>query len=169
MTSQLETDLRDAMAQRAATIPARSHVRLNELDYRPRVRSPWPRVAVGGLGVAAASAVALVTAAGPGTSNAFAGWTSSPTTPTGAGAIGEAACTAGFAPHPPPASAPLMLTDVRGPFTLAPIEASPTMTVYCFEGPSFAGSFVTLTGSPRTTLAPGTIETGVVDGALRSG
>jgi len=164
MIEQLESELREALAERAARIPPHASARLRQIDYHPRTKPVWPRVAVGSLAGAAATTATILAAAGPGTTSAFAGWTPSPTTPTDAQAAGEAACKAPFAPHPTPAL-PLVLTDVRGPFTVA-IEADANTTIYCWKGPSFAGGFVTLKGTkaPRTPPSPGAIEVGVLGG-----
>ena len=85
MNDQLESDLRAALHDRAAHVPSASVGRLTGIDYRPRTRGLRPPVAIGALASAGAAAgtLAVVISLGAGASNAFAGWTA---TPTAAGA-----------------------------------------------------------------------------------
>jgi hypothetical protein len=136
MTQQLESDLRAALNERAARVPAASIARLTTHDYRPRVRSLRPPVAIGALASAAgtAGAVAVVISLSAGASNAFAGWTAKPTAP----ARGQlAAASADCQTQSPVAGLPLKLTDTRGPFTFS-IYADDSASATCINGPSFS-------------------------------
>jgi hypothetical protein len=148
-------------------VRARSGQHRVSLD-RPTVRR-WHRwrggLAVGG-GALVASGVAtvLLVLAGPGTTNAFAGWTASPTTPApGQVAAAEATCEA--RPTNPPPAAPtlpstLTLSDTRGPFTLLLFGANTTSqgALMCMSGPDgtqfsiASGSQPALPGSGQITL-----------------
>jgi hypothetical protein len=112
-------------------------------SHRPVSR----RVALGGAGAlvaaGATAAAVLVVFAGAGAPNAFAGWTATPTRPTGGqtdGALSD--CTSQLSG---PANAPVaipsgdwqaVVTDTRGPFT-AMIMKSGSATATCLTGPSF--------------------------------
>jgi hypothetical protein len=158
MTEQLETQLREALAARAAELPLGSGARLRQLDYHPRTRSVRPPVAAGVL-VAAGAAAATVALVGLGTSTqeAFAGWSPTPTqAQKGQLAAADAACqNRSAAPMATrPAGAPALpkkapppttidpgslkpaLTDTRGPFTFV-ILAGDHGSESCINGPSF--------------------------------
>lgn len=158
MTDQLETDLREALTRRAADVPADATARLRALDYHPRAHRLRPPVAVGAL-AGAAGAVAVVgsiVGLGARASNAFAGWSSSPTQAAGdQTSQAEAACRSRLSVAPAPPSPPgttvpkpstgtlsPVLTDTRGPFTVV-ILAGDNGNASCITGPSF----VALTGS----------------------
>ena len=136
MTEQLESELRTALREHAAQVPAASIDRLRHVDYRPRTRRLRPSLAIGGLasvaGVAGAAAVVISLTAGA--SNAFAGWTATPTAPLpGQLAAAQASCEASQSPI---AGLPLTLTDTRGPFTFS-VYANSNSSATCFKGPGF--------------------------------
>jgi len=154
MIDQLEADLRATLRERAADVPAASSARLTRLDYRPRTRGRRPPLAVGALAGAAgtAAAVAAVITLGAGASNAFAGWTPAPTTPSPTQlAAAGANCTA----HSPIAGLPLKLTDTRGPFTFS-VYANANTSAVCITGPTFTS----VSGS--SSSAPVSIPAGQV-------
>ena len=136
MTEQLESELRTALREHAAQVPAASIDRLRHVDYRPRTRRVRPSLAIGGLasvaGVAGAAAVVISLTAGA--SSAFAGWTATPTAPLpGQLAAAQASCEASQSPI---AGLPLTLTDTRGPFTFS-VYANSNSSATCFKGPGF--------------------------------
>lgn len=136
MTEQLESELRAALRERAAQVPAASIAHLNHLDYHPRTRRLRPPLAIGALAGAAgtAGAVAIVISLSAGASNAFAGWSPKPTAPApGQLAGARASCAASQSPI---SGLPLKLADTRGPFTFA-IYADSTSSAACIKGPSF--------------------------------
>ena len=105
-------------------------------------------LAVGGSAlVAGGVTTAVLVLGGSGTTNAFAAWTPSPTTPApGQVTSAEATCVAAAAS--PPAGAPVVsttqvsLVDTRGPFTLV-LFGSSTSTqgaLMCVSGPSVSPS-----------------------------
>jgi hypothetical protein len=136
MTEQLESELRAALRERAAQVPAASIARLTHVDYHPRTRRLRPPLAIGALASAAgaAGAAAIVISLTAGASNAFAGWTATPTAPLpGQLAAAQASCEAS---QPPIAGLPLTLTDTRGPFTFS-VYANSNSSATCFKGPGF--------------------------------
>jgi hypothetical protein len=146
MTEQLETKLRAALRERAAQIPTASIARLTHLDYHPRTRRLRPPVAIGALATAAgtAGAVAVVISLSAGASNAFAGWTPTPTRPA---PDQLAAASADCQTQSPVAGLPLKLADTRGPFTFA-VYADANSSATCIKGPTFTSV------SSNTTSAP---------------
>ena len=146
MTQQLESDLRVALSERAAQVPAASIARLARLDYKPRVRRLRPPVAIGAVASAAgaAGAVAVVISLSAGASNAFAGWTPTPTAPSpGQLAAANVNCQS----QSPVAGLPLKLNDTRGPFTFS-IYANDSASVTCIEGPSFTAAAGSQSSAP---------------------
>jgi uncharacterized membrane protein YgcG len=142
MTEQLEAEVRAALRERAAQVPAASIARLTHIDYRPRTRRlepPWrvrPPLAIGALTTAAgtAGAVAVIVSLTAGASNAFAGWTAKPTPPApGQLAGARASCETSQSPI---SGLPLKLADTRGPYTFA-IYADSSSSAACIKGPSF--------------------------------
>ncbi len=116
--------------------------------YRRRRRRGSLAVGGGALVAGGVTTVVLVLG-GPGTTNAFAAWTASPTTPAPRQVVSaEAACLAAAAS---PAKAPpgvatgttqVSLVDTRGPFTLV-LFGSNTSTdgpLMCVSGPSVSPS-----------------------------
>jgi hypothetical protein len=160
MTDQLETQLREALAARAAELPRGPGARLRQLDYHPRTRTVRPPVAAGVL-VAAGAAAATVALVGLGTNTqeAFAGWSPTPTpaqkgqlaaaetacqnhravAPIGPGTVSAHALPPKKLPPPTtidPGSLKPALTDTRGPFTFV-ILAGDHGSESCINGPSF--------------------------------
>ncbi len=124
MSDLLEHDLREALADRAASVTPESSARLRAIDYHPRSRRlpSWPvlgTLGVSGAGAAAAAAILLGSSAAP----AFAGWRASPTAPSpGQLAAAQQGCGTG-------AGTPV-LTDTRGPYTASIYPDGST----CVEG-----------------------------------
>lgn len=160
MIEQLESELREALAQRAQAMPAQAYARLRQVDYHPR--SPLRRTGLALGGSALAAGVAGITVSlvglGAGTQRAFAGWTPSPTTPaSGQTADAEAACKGNMATPAElehaitdangtrPASGEwpsgggewrTVLTDTRGPYTTV-LLANADGRASCLNGPGF--------------------------------
>ena len=166
MTEQLETDLREALANRASQIPAGTAARLHQIDYHPRSRRIRPPIAFGvSLAGAAGTAavVASVVGLGAGASTAFAGWTATPTSGSdGQTSSADAACEAKLATLRGAASASGLtpvLTDTRGPFTFVIFTGTGT-TESCITSPSFTSLSASTTsagGSSRSAATSGSI------------
>jgi hypothetical protein len=113
MSDLLEHDLREAFADQAARITPEASARLRAVDYHPRsgrLSSRRAKGTVGALGLSAAAAVAgAVVLLGSSAAPAFAGWTSSPTTPRPGQLAAARQCATG--------SGTPVLTDTRGPYT----------------------------------------------------
>ena len=146
MTDQLEAQVRAALRERAAQVPTASMARLTHLDYHPRTRRLRPPLAIGALTTAAgAGTVAVIVSLTAGASNAFAGWTPTPTTPSpGQLANAQASCEGGKSPI---AGLPLKLADTRGPFTFS-VYASDTSSATCISGPSFTAVSGSMASAP---------------------
>jgi hypothetical protein len=146
MTALLESDLRAALRERGALVPATSVSRLVAHDYHPRTRRLTPPVAVGAAAGAAgtAGAVAAVISLSAGASNAFAGWTPTPTVP---GPEQLAAAIADCKSQSPIAGLPLKLTDTRGPFTFF-VYADSRASATCITGPSFTSVAGSMSAAP---------------------
>ena len=129
--SQLETDLKAWMHEHAARVHASPQ--LLAADYGPRAPRLRSTVRIGGgLATALATALVVVLSLTGGASNAFAGWTPQPTTPTPAQrAAAEAYC----ARNVPVSNLPLKLTDGRGPFTIL-VYSNGTSNSFCTVGPT---------------------------------
>jgi hypothetical protein len=147
MIDQLEIDLRDALARRAAEVPADVAARLRALDYHPRTRRLRPRLALGTLAGSAGTAGVIVSIVGlgAGAQAAFAGWTAMPTPASSAQlAADQAACQADLTANTTPAPFSTsqltgwhaVLTDTRGPFSYL-IMQSGDYHASCFSGPGF--------------------------------
>jgi hypothetical protein len=145
--TQLETDLRSALHERAARVQAPPG--LLAADYHPRTRRLRPPVAIGGVATAAGVIAAVLSLAG-GASSAFAGWTPQPTAPTAAQLASANAYCAKNVPTP---GLPLKLTDTRGPFTFE-VYANDTSNDFCITGPSFTNA------SGFSILTPVTVAAG---------
>ncbi len=162
MNPQLEENLRRALAEEAAELPADATARLLALDYRPRgpiTRALFPILTA--CLVVAVAIVVLALRAGTDASRAFAGWSA---TPTGASrgqvARADAACRSQLkmtrrraheAPAAPGPASPLrelsarawrtVLTDTRGPYTMIVLEAGAGRAVAaCFADRHFQTS-----------------------------
>jgi hypothetical protein len=148
MIDQLESDLRAALRDRAAKVPAASSARLTHLDYRPRTRALRPPVAIGALAGAAgtAGAIAAVITLGAGATNAFAGWSRVPTAPAPMQiATAGVSCKA----QPQTGGLPLKLADTRGPFTFM-VYADSNASAVCISGPTFTSVSGTRSSLPIT-------------------
>jgi hypothetical protein len=141
MISQLEDDLRQALADKVREVPDATAIRLSSAHYHPRTQSPRRRFA---LGTAGAVIVALVASVfignvGPGRQGQLAAWSATPTKPVrGQVAAAEASCRRTInrfnshfpshfpgAPHPRrPQQWRRVLTQTRGAFTLVAYEAT---------------------------------------------
>lgn len=118
----------------------------------PKQRSGRPLL-VGASGAGAltvAGVLAAVLSLAGGASNAFAGWTPQPTTPTAAQLAAAKAYCAQNAPTP---GLPLKLIDARGPFTIV-VYSDGGSNDFCSFGPSFKNASGWST-SPPVTVAPG--------------
>jgi hypothetical protein len=129
-----EHELREVFAARAADVGPGAVARLSHADYRPRMSRVGSPAALGALAATAATAagVAWLVGLGAGTSNAFAGWSPSPTTGSSVqNARAQAACAARL-----PAGAhdaKPVLSDTRGPYTVTIYSRAAT----CISGPTF--------------------------------
>jgi hypothetical protein len=174
MIDQIENPLREALRQHASQIPDAAIARLRSVEYHPR-SARW-RTPVGvGAGAGAAATAATVLLLG-GSQPAFAGWSATPT-PTAASSsqvsAAQAACQAHLAAAPPAgALTPItatgqgmapVLTDVRGPYTVAIYADGSSSSMTCFTGPSFT------VVSNRSSTGQGTSVGGSVSVAGGSG
>jgi hypothetical protein len=182
MISQLENELRDALSARAAELPASAGERVRRYDYRPRTRDLRPPVAAGVLTAAgAAAASVLVVGLGPRASEAFAGWTATPTTPaTGQLTSAESACRQRLEsiPTPPGATAKPpsvntgglapVLADTRGPFTFV-IFAGPRSSASCISSPDFTSTSATGSSTAVPAVPAGRIAASAEYHTARAG
>jgi hypothetical protein len=145
--TQLETDLRAALHERAARVHASPD--LLAADYHPRTRRIWPPVAIGGALATAAGALAAVLSLTGGAGSAFAGWTPQPTAPTRAQLAAAEAYCAKNVPFP---GLPRKLVDTRGPFTFV-VYSDGSSNDFCTTGPSFANASGWRTSPPLTAPA----------------
>ena len=138
----------------------------------PQRRHVSRRLALSGAaaiaGAGAATAAVLVAFTGAGASNAFAGWTATPTVPTsGETANALAACTSRLASSGAPRSGgpahgwQPVLTDTRGPFT-AMILQSAGASATCLSGPLFTTTEANAAsgGASEHVLSNGTASPG---------
>jgi len=156
MTDLLEDDLREAFADRAARITPEASARLRAVDYHPRsgrLSSRRARSALGALGLSGAAAVVgAVVLLGSNAAPAFAGWTSSPTTPLpGQLAAAQQHCTAG--------SGTPVLTDTRGPYTAS---------IYADGATCLQGNGIEISGGGAGNAADATAGTIELNGAGES-
>jgi len=145
MGTELETRLRTALHDTAAHVPRATN--LTQTDYHPRTRTRRPRLAIGGVATAAGTTAAILALTG-GATTAFAGWKASPTK-AAPGQLGAAAaaCTS----QQPVAGMPLVLSDVRGPFTFQ-VYANDQTSATCINGPNV--SVVRALGSSQAASVP---------------
>jgi len=156
MSDLLEDDLREAFADRAARITPEASARLRAADYHPRsgrLSSRRARSALGALGLSGAAAVVgAVVLLGSNAAPAFAGWTSSPTTPLpGQLAAAQQHCTAG--------SGTPVLTDTRGPYTAS---------IYADGATCLQGNGIEISGGGAGNAADATAGTIELNGAGES-
>lgn len=127
MADQIEQNLRDAFAERAAQLDPNLVARMRAIDYHPRQRRIRRLPAFGALGAAGiAAAAGVIVALGSGAAPAFAGWKSTPTVPA-PGQLAQAAQECGQNLGNP------VLTDSRGPYTAAIYDNGDTSDV-CLSG-----------------------------------
>jgi hypothetical protein len=163
MNTQLEQDLRRAMAAHAAELPANVSGALLARDYRPRgsVARAVLALAVVALVGAAAFAVSVIGLSSD-APRAFAGWTTTPTVPTGDQVSrAGAACRSQLArmgrlehslrsrprsrtplalPSAPAGGWHTVLIDTRGPYTLILFERGEgRATAVCLTGKRLEG------------------------------
>jgi hypothetical protein len=151
MTEQLEFELRATLRRRAAQVPATSTARLLHRDYHPRTRGIRPPLAVGAIGALAGTAAAVggLVSLGAGASNAFAGWSPTPTPPSPS-QLSAAMVDCGA--RSPIAGLPLKLADTRGPFTFS-VYANDTSSATCISGPSFTAVSGSMSSAPANAPA----------------
>src|ERR1700731_3592341 len=131
MMTQLETEFRAALRERAARVQVSQAVLAT--DYPPRSRRLGSPVALGGGLVTAVGALVAVLSLAGGASSAFAGWTRHPTAPSRAQlAAADDYCAENMPDH----GLPLKLADTRGPFTIE-VYSDGTSNDFCTVGPSF--------------------------------
>ncbi len=163
MIDQLESDLRAALRTRADRVPTDAVLRLRRTDYDPRTHWIRPPVAIGALaaGAGAAGLATALVSLGASASNAFAGWTPSPTRASSsqvADAVSECRARLAGAPIQSVSGLPVALTDTRGPFTFT-IFADQEASAACISGPgltSISGSRASSDVTPppgKVTLA----------------
>ena len=142
MNDQLESELREGFAGRAALVPEDSSVRLRAINFRPRTSRFSARLTVGSLtGVAAATgaivSVVVLGSAPP----AFAGWTAVPAAAATPSTTAASSCLGQLTNRPAPTPQAggrwnVLDTDVRGPYTVIVYQNGQTYAT-CFTGPSF--------------------------------
>lgn len=167
MTEQLETDLRHLLARASADVPADAIERITNADYHPRTGwlTPWRTAAsLAGVGVVGSgvATAALLAGATP----AFAGWTAMPEPGQHApSAAADSSCQSQLAglPTAPGGQWSPVVTDIRGPYTLAVFE---DQGIYgsCLTGPSLTEATVSGAGSGSTSI--GHTEGGTTSGTV---
>jgi hypothetical protein len=173
MDSQVEHELRLALAARAAELPSNANSRLLAAHYRPRSALQRPALAAGGAAVVAGAVVAIsLVGLGTDTPRAFAGWSATPTVPSGDQArkareacLSRLPTSAGIEHARETASGPherwspipdipaggwhTVLIDSRGPYTVILfVAAHGAAELSCFSGrqptrAALGGSFAT--------------------------
>jgi hypothetical protein len=182
MTDLLESDLSEAFASRAATVPTDVAARLSGIDYHPRTGRVSPRVKVGSLaGIAAATGTAVSIIVLGGAQPAFAGWSATPVASTsGPSSAAVSGCQAQLGNQtsrdvPSGGSWTPAVTDVRGPYTVV-IYENGSARATCFSGPSFTvvsthstsdgGAQQIQNSAVRSTAGSGVGQTSVSGGAF---
>ena len=141
MKTQIEVDVSEALAQRAASLPRAASERLRALDYHPRRQLLGVPVAVGaGVAASAATVGTVLTVVLGGASPAYAGWSAMPTSsappPSAVSDCQSQLSSLGSGASNTATSWQVVLTDVRGPFTIVLLQDG-TADASCFTGPSF--------------------------------
>lgn len=181
MNRKLEQELRQALAMRAAELPADAGAKLLARDYRPRAATRRAPLALATITVAAAAVLVIVLVGlSTGPPRAFAGWSAAPTRAAGGqvrravsvcGAmVGNMArrrreATAGSGTRDPlPPRFPgrgwrVVLLDTRGPYTTVVLEADRGRAVStCFvdrRGQASAGTSIGV--RPPAPVPPGQV------------
>jgi hypothetical protein len=144
MTMDLETEVREALAARAGALPNAAAARLRGVGYRPR-RSRRVPVTTGALAGAATAGTVIAVVVVGGAPAAYAGWSPTPTSASTTPSPGAASnCQDQLSSAPAgPARGELgsgawqnVLTDVRGPFTVALFQNDGAYAA-CFTSSSF--------------------------------
>lgn len=148
MNREVEAELQQVFAQRAARVSSEAVARLRHVDYRPRTSRLSSPLKVSALtGAATAGTIASIVILG-GAQPAFAGWSPTPRSVSGAPDTTVAAnCLERLAALPavPGSSVPgpsgssgwnAVVTDGRGPFSVV-IFQNGGANATCFSGPSF--------------------------------
>jgi len=145
MKTDFEVEMSEAFVARAAAVPADAATRLRSIDYRPREhRLRAPAAGAGVLAGAATAGTVLAVVLGS-SAPAYAGWSATPASGTTAPSpSADASCQSQLAAVPagPGGGATAggtwdtVLTDVRGPFTVAMFQNNGAYAV-CFTGTSF--------------------------------
>jgi len=138
METTLEEELISALRARAAALPMDASERLRSVDYHPRRRRRAAHAALGATAVGAAAAgTALVVALG-GATPAYAGWSPTPTAASPSPSSQADQSCLGALPGGELGSGAWqpMLTDVRGPFTVA-LYQNHSAYMSCFTSSSF--------------------------------
>ncbi len=181
MSRKLEHELRQALAMRAAELPADASAKLLSHDYRPRVAARRTPLALATITAAAAAVlVVLLVGLSTGPPRAFAGWSAAPTR-AGGGQLRRAVTVcdsmlgnmarrdrepaAGSATRDPlPPRFPsrgwkVVLLDTRGPYTTVVLEADRGRAVStCFVDRRGQGSAGTSIGvRPPAPVPPGQV------------
>lgn len=187
MTNQIEADLRDALARRAAQVPPEAETRLREVAYDPRspwlggralptwrqvisrdrrqgarVRRPLVLRAASAAGALVAGTVAVIVFTAGQTPNAFAGWSADP---TAAGRSQIQSAEAECERNPRFSSLKPVLADVRGTYTLL-VYGSQSGGV-CITGPAFEGKVNDTSALPFDFLGTSS-PTPVAAGAMQN-
>jgi hypothetical protein len=146
MKTEFEADLCEAFAARAAAVPVAAASRLRSMDYRPRERRLRAPVAVGaGVLASAGTAGAVLSVVLGGAAPAYAGWSAAPTAvPSSPSPAAGVSCQSQLTSIPSGPDAPTLgsgpwesvLTDVRGPFTVALFQNDGAYAS-CFTSSSF--------------------------------
>jgi hypothetical protein len=177
MDTEIEHEVRLALAARAAELPSDASSRLLGADYRPRSGIQRPALAVAGAAALAGAVVAVsLVDLGTDTPRAFAGWSATPTVQSGdrarkaqEGCVARLPTSAGIeharktasGPHKPwpipsitAGSWHAVVVDTRGPYTVILFEAAHgAAELSCFSGRepmrvSLGGSFATHSPPP---------------------
>jgi hypothetical protein len=146
MTTSLEEQLNEALTQRAASLPPLATERLRSIDYHPRRHLLVVPIAVGtGAAASAATAGTVLALVLGGSAPAYAGWSATPTSSTATPSPqAPLDCQSQLSNLPSGRSSTnsssgtwqTLLTDVRGPFTIALLQNGASYAA-CFTGPSF--------------------------------
>jgi hypothetical protein len=177
MDTQVEHELRRALAARAAELPSDASSQLLAAAYRPRSGLERPALAVAGAAAVAAAVMAVsLVGLGTDTPRAFAGWSATPSIqsadhvrqvqracssllPTSAGNEHRQKTASGtYRPWPMPRIAAggwhVVVVDTRGPYTMILFTAAHgAAELSCFSGlkpVSLGGSFATHPPPPVT-------------------
>jgi hypothetical protein len=143
MKTTLEEELISALRARAAALPTDASEKLRSVNYHPRRHRRAVPAALGATALGAAAAgTALVIAFG-GAAPAYAGWSAAPTAASSSPSSQAGRSCLGALSSDQPAGGELgsgpwqpLLTDVRGPFTVALYE-NDSAYMGCFTSSSF--------------------------------